>query len=57
MTTDIETLPCGTVQVKVCSDDGKICCRGWVSSFHLTQTKENQLKEVLVRELKNQSVT
>ena len=50
MTTDLETLPCGTVQIKVC--EGNQCAYGWVSSYHLVVPKENQLKAMLEREAK-----
>ena len=53
VTTEIENLPCGTVQIKVCQDN--ICIWGWVSSHHLVPTKESQLQEVLHRELKREA--
>ena len=43
MTTELSMLPCGTVQVKVCVD--QICATGWVSSYHLVEPKEAQLKQ------------
>ena len=49
MTTEIDNLPCGTVQIKVC--ERNVCIWGWVSSMHLVPTKENQLKERLELEL------
>ena len=55
MTTELDNLPCGTVQIKVCENN--ICVWGWVSSHHLVPTKESQLQEVLVRELNKQLVT
>ena len=45
MTTEVTNLPCGTVQVKCCEDH--ICCTGWVSSMHLVEPKEAQLKEAI----------
>ena len=47
MTTEITNLPCGTVQVRVCSDG--ICALGFVSSQHLVAPKETQLKEMINR--------
>ena len=47
MTTEITNLPCGTVQVKVCTDG--ICGIGFVSSQHLVAPKEAQLKEMINR--------
>lgn len=48
MTTELENLPCGTVQIRVC-DGPNFCAVGWVSSHHLVETKERQLKEFLNR--------
>ena len=45
MTTELINLPCGTVQIKVCQDN--MCQIGWVSSHHLVEPKEAQLKEAL----------
>ena len=47
MTTELINLPCGTVQIKVCEDN--MCMNGWVSSYHLVPTKEQQLKKALRR--------
>ena len=47
MTTQLTNLPCGTVEVRVCSD--QICATGWVSSHHLVPTKEAQLRESVNR--------
>ena len=47
MTTEVTNLPCGTVQVRVCEDG--ICGIGFVSSFHLVEPKETQLKEMINR--------
>ena len=40
-------MPSGDVQVRVCQDN--ICAIGWVSSMHLVQPKENQLREAITR--------
>ena len=45
MTTELTNLPCGTVQLKVCTNH--ICELGWVTSHHLVPTKEAQLKQAL----------
>jgi len=47
MTTELETLPSGDVQIRVCEDN--ICAIGWVSSMHLVEPKENQLKAAIHR--------
>ena len=46
MKTELTTLPCGTVQIRVC-DGPNLCLTGWVSSFHLVGPKEEQLKQRL----------
>ena len=45
MTTELTNLPCGTVQLKVCTNH--LCELGWVTSHHLVPTKEAQLKQAL----------
>nr|BAR36047.1 hypothetical protein [uncultured Mediterranean phage uvMED] len=43
MNTEITNLSDGTVRIEVCEDG--ICAMGWVTSHHLVQPKEQQLKE------------
>ena len=47
MTTELTTLPSGDVQVRVCEDN--LCATGWVTSYHLVEPKEAQLKESIRR--------
>jgi hypothetical protein len=41
-----EQLEDSTVKITVTTEDGRVAY-GWVSSFHLVETKVNQLKESL----------
>ena len=47
MITELKTLPSGDVQVRVCEDN--LCATGWVTSHHLVEPKEAQLKESIRR--------
>jgi hypothetical protein len=47
MITETTTLPDGTVQLRVCQDN--LCAVGWVSSHHLIEPKELQLRQQIRR--------
>ena len=48
MITETTTLPDGTVQLRVCDEYG-LCAVGWVSSHHLIEPKEVQLRQQIKR--------
>ena len=47
MNTQLSTLPCGTVQVKVCEDN--ICCTGWCNDLAAVSSIEQQLQQSVRR--------